>query len=335
MGLPNLEDVRQAGAVIYRDLAPTPQIHWPLLSNRIGAEVWVKHENMLPVGAFKIRGGLYYMHSLAKSASKIPGVITATRGNHGQSIAFAASKHGIRAVIVVPKGNSVSKNHAMQSLGAELIEHGEDFDTASEHARELACSAGLIPIASFDPCLVAGVATYALEFFEAVQALDAIYVPIGMGSGICGVIAMREALGLTTEVIGVVAQEANTYPLSVAAGHPVTTNSADTIADGLAVRKASPQALKIITQHAARIVEVSESEIRSAICCYDSDCHQISEGAAAAALAALMQERSKMAGKRVGVVLSGSNIDRELYLDILSSDRNSPRLCPQSRFSAG
>ncbi len=320
MRLPSLEDVRRAGEVIYQDLAPTPQICWPLLSNRVGAEVWVKHENMLPVGAFKIRGGLFYMHELANSDCKPPGVITATRGNHGQSIAFAAAKHGIKAVIVVPRGNCAAKNHAMQSLGAELIEHGEDFDTASEHARELACSAGLMPIASFDPCLVAGVATYALEFFEAVQGLDTIYVPIGMGSGICGVIAMREALELATEVVGVVAREANTYPLSMAAGHPVTTNSADTIADGLAIRKANSQALEIIAQHAARIVEVSETEIRSAIRCYQGDCGQIAEGAAAAALAALMQEQGKMAGKRVGLVLSGSNIGRELYTDVLAQN---------------
>ena len=320
MSLPSLELVRRAGQVAYQDIAPTPQICWPLLSKRMGAEVWVKHENLLPVGAFKIRGGLFYMHELAATSPRPEGVITATRGNHGQSIAFAASKAGLRAVIVVPKGNCPSKNHAMCSLGAELIEHGEDFDTASGHARNLAASLKLTPVPAFDPHLIAGVATYALEFFEAVGQLDRVYVPIGMGSGICGVIAVREALGLTTEVVGVVAAEANTYALSRAAGRPIGTSSANTIADGLAVRNANKDALDIITRHAARIVEVSEAEIRHAIRIYYNDCHQVAEGAAAAALAALVKEGSQAAGKRVGLILSGGNIDRKLYRKIISDD---------------
>ena len=316
--LPSLQEVVQAAEIVYSDLAPTPQVRWPLLCDRVGTEVWAKHENLLPVGAFKVRGGLFYMRQLAKSNADLAGVISATRGNHGQSIAFAAAKLGLPAVIVVPKGNSAVKNHAMKSLGAELIEYGEDFDTAAEHARGLAASRRLTLVPALDPCLVTGVATYALEFFNAAPPLDTIYVPVGLGSGICGVIAMREALGLTTEVVGVVAEAANTYRLSLTAGRPVGTNSADTIADGLAVRNAHEDALAIIAKHAARIVEVSEDEIRDAIRCYFSDCHQVAEGAAAAALAALLKERPMMTGKRVGLVLSGGNIDRSLFASILS-----------------
>lgn len=320
MRLPDLEEINRAAEVVYGLLPQTPQICWPMLSERIAAEVWVKHENLTPIGAFKVRGGVYYMHELASKHPDISGVITATRGNHGQSIAMAASRLGLRAVIVVPHGNSRSKNHAIKSLGAELIEHGLDFDTAAEYATEIAAEQGLVPVPSFDLGLVAGVATYAKEFLENTPPLDTVYVPIGMGSGICGVISVREALGLDTEVVGVVSSEANTYALSLRAGRPVTTNAADTMADGLAVRQAHPLALEIISRYASRVVEVGDDEIRVAIRHYYTDCHQVAEGAAAAPLAALLKEREAMQGKRIGLVFSGGNIDRNLFARTIAED---------------
>ncbi len=319
MRLPNIQEINRAAEVVYDLLPQTPQLCWPMLSERVGAEVWVKHENLMPIGAFKVRGGVFYMHELAKKNPDTSGVITATRGNHGQSIAMAASRLGLRAVIVVPHGNSRSKNHAMKSLGAELIEHGQDFDTAAEYAGKIATERGLVPVPSFDPALVTGVATYAKELFENAPTLDTVYVPIGMGSGICGVISVREALGLETEVVGVVSSEANTYALSLKAGRPIITDTADTMADGLAVRQAHPLALDIISTHAARVLEVSDEEICAAIRHYYTDCHQVAEGAAAAPLAALLKERDAMQGKRVGLVFSGGNIDRDLFARIIAS----------------
>ena len=318
MRLPDLQEINRGAEIVYEVLPETPQLNWPLLSKRVGAEVWVKHENLQPIGAFKIRGGIYYMHELVKEQPDITGVITATRGNHGQSIAMAASGLGLRAVIVVPHGNSRSKNDATRSLGAEIIEHGQDFDEAAAYAMLIADERRLISIPSFDSRLVTGVASYAMEFFQGAPQLDTLYVPIGMGSGICGVLAAREALGLRTEVVGVIAREANTYALSMREGVPVGTNSADTLADGLAVRKAHPDALEIISHCATRLVEVGEDEIRSAIRHYYTDCHQVAEGAAAAPLAALLREKDSVRGERVGLVFSGGNIDRELFSEIIA-----------------
>ncbi len=320
MHLPDLEDINRAAEIVYDLLPQTPQFRWPMLSKRIGTEVWVKHENLTPIGAFKVRGGVFYMHELANNHPDISGVITATRGNHGQSIAMAASRLGLRAVIVVPYGNSNSKNQAMRSFGAELIEHGQDFDAAAQYAKEIATECGLVAVPSFDLGLVTGVATYAKEFFENTPPLDTVYVPIGMGSGICGVISVREALGARTQVVGVVSSQANTYALSLEAGRPITTKSADTIADGLAVRQAHPQALDIIYRHASRVVEVGDDEICAAMRHYYTDCHQVAEGAAAAPLAALLRERDEMRGKRVGLVFSGGNIDRELFAKTIRHD---------------
>lgn len=301
-------------------MQPTPQIRWPLLCERAGAEVWVKHENHTPAGAFKVRGGVVYMEALKRREPGIAGVIAATRGNHGQSVAFAAARAGMRAVVVVPHGNSREKNAAMRALGAELIEHGSDFQEAYEHATGLAESERLHFVPSFDPNLVAGVASGPLELFRAVEGLDAVYVPIGMGSGICGAIAAREALGLRSEIIGVVAAGAPAYALSFAAGKPVTTEQARTIADGLACRIPDAEALDVIRRGAARVVSVSEEEIRASMRHLFSDTHNAAEGAGAAALAALLQERSHMRGRRVAVILTGGNVDRDVFAHTLAEE---------------
>ena len=314
----SLQDVEDAAAIVYAAMPPTPQYAWPLLAGRTGCEVWVKHENHTPTGAFKVRGGLVYMDRLKRDRREVAGVISATRGNHGQSIALAAARAGIAATIVVPEGNSVEKNAAMRAFGAELVEAGHDFDAARETAMRLAGERGLSMVPSFHRDLVCGVATYALELFRAAPLLDTVYVPIGLGSGICGTIAVRDALGLSTKVVGVVSTEAPAYALSFAAGKVVATNSADTMADGMAVRGPDAAALEIILKGADRIVEVSDAEIALAMRAYYEDTHQLTEGAGAAALAALMQERERMAGKRVGLILSGGNIDRPLYLRALA-----------------
>jgi len=318
--LPNLADLESAARLVHAVMAPTPQLRWPLLCERAGAELWVKHENHTPIGAFKVRGGLVYMTELKQREPDISGVISATRGNHGQSVAFAAGRVGLRAVIVVPHGNSVEKNAAMRALGAELIEHGHDFQAAYEHAMDLAADRNLHPLRSFHPWLVAGVGTYALELFRAVPDLDTVYVPVGLGSGIVGTIAARNALGLKTKVVGVVAENAAAYALSFARKQPISTNSADTIADGMACRVPDASALAIILRGAERIVTVSEDEIKAAMRHYFTDTHNVAEGAGAGPLAALLKEQAAMQGKRVAVILSGGNIDRPLYASVLNGD---------------
>jgi threonine dehydratase len=318
MVLPGIDALEAAAAIVHRVLPPTPQIRWPLVSARAGAEVWIKHENHTPLGAFKLRGGLVYMERLRQQEPDVTGVIAATRGNHGQSIAYAAARAGLRAVIVVPHGNSCEKNAAMRALGAELVEHGNDFQEAHEYAAGLAETQALHFVRSFDAALLSGVASYALELFGAVPDLDAVYVPIGMGSGICGTIAARDALGLRTEVIGVVAARAPAYALSFAAGEPVTASVGDTIADGMACRVPDSGALRIIREGAARIVTVEEEEITAAMRHLFSDTHNAAEGAGAAALAALLQERRRMAGRRVALILSGGNVDRDVFARVLA-----------------
>jgi threonine dehydratase len=316
--LPALSELERAAALVHSAMAPTPQYRWPLLSARADAEVWVKHENHTAIGAFKVRGGLTYMDSFKRAEPDIAGVIAATRGNHGQSIAFAAGRAGIKAVIVVPRGNSVEKNAAMRAFGAELIEHGHDFQEAYEYAMGLAAERKLHPLRSFHPWLVSGVASYGLELFRAVPDLDTVYVPIGLGSGICGTIAARNALGLKTKIVGVVAENAPAYALSFARRAPMATNSADTLADGMACRVPDEGALAVIFAHAERVVTVSEGEIKAAMRHYFTDTHNLAEGAGAAPLAALLKERQAMAGKRVALILSGGNVDRALYAPILA-----------------
>ncbi|BBK35777.1 serine/threonine dehydratase [Allostella sp. ATCC 35155] len=320
MPLPDLDALRAAAATVHAVFGPTPQIHWPLLSARTGAEVWVKHENHTPVGAFKVRGGIVHMANLRRERPELAGVITATRGNHGQSIALAARAVGLAATVVVPHGNSVEKNAAMRALGAELVEHGHDFQAAYEFAAAEADRRGLHMVQSFQDDLVAGVGTYGLELFEAVPDIDTVYVPIGLGSGICGTIAARDALGLQTRVVGVVAAAAPAYALSFAAGRPVSTNSADTMADGMACRVPVPAAVALIARGADRIVTVEDGEIAAAMRHYFTDTHNVAEGAGAAPLAALVKERDRMAGRRVALILSGGNVDRAMYAPILAAE---------------
>ena len=314
----SLNEIEAAAALVHAAMPPTAQYAWPLLSRRTGCETWVKHENHTPTGAFKVRGGLVYMDRLKRRSPHTGGVVSATRGNHGQSIALAAARNGIAATIVVPHGNSVEKNAAMRAFGAELVEAGSDFAAAREAAMKLAGERGLAMVPSFHRDLVAGVASYALELFRIAPPLDTVYVPIGLGSGICGTIAVRDALGLGTKVVGVVSTEAPAYALSFATGRVVATNSADTMADGMAVRGPDAEALEVILKGADRIVQVSDAEIGAAMRAYYEDTHQLTEGAGAAALAALLQERDRVAGQRVGLILSGGNIDRPVYLRTLA-----------------
>ena len=308
----------EAAAALVRSVVPeTLQYAWPLLASRVGAEVWIKHENHTPIGAFKLRGGVVYMDWLTRSGPKTSGVITATRGNHGQSIALAGRRAGIPVTILIPHGNSAEKNAAMEGFGAELVVHGRDFDEAKARAFELAQERKLHYVPSFDPVLVKGVATYALELFRAVADLDAVYAPIGMGSGICGLITARDLLGLRTEIVGVVAAAAPAVALSVEDGYPVPTNTARTFADGMACREPHPEALAIIAKGATRIVRVAEDEIAEAIRMLWAATHNVAEGAGAAALAALVKDRDRMRGQRVGLILSGGNIDTDVLRTVL------------------
>ena len=332
-----LSELEAAADLVHAQMPATPAYAWPLLARRAGVEIWVKHENYTPVGAFKVRGGIVYMDALRRSRPDVAGVITATRGNHGQSIARAAAAAGLSATILVPFGNSVEKNAAMRGFGAELIEHGEDFDTAKDEALRLAKARNLHMVPSFHPDLVKGVATYALEFFRQAPPLDAVYIPVGMGSGLCGMIMARDLLGLDTEIIGVVAENAPAYALSFEAGQPVATNSAKTFADGVAVRGPNSEAVAMICKGAARVVRVSEAAIAEAIRVYYEDCHTVAEGAGAAPLAAILADfasdrRSteadskayrtvpKASGRprRIGTILSGGNIDSAMFAAILN-----------------
>jgi threonine dehydratase len=320
----SLAELEAAAALVRTEVPETPQYAWPLLAERTGAEVWVKHENHTPIGAFKLRGGLVYMDWLKRSGPEVSGIVTATRGNHGQSVALAGRRAGVPVTILIPHGNSAEKNAAMQGFGAELVVHGRDFDEAKARAMELAAEMNLHYLPSFDPLLVKGVATYALELFTAVADMHTVYVPIGMGSGICGMIAVRDLLGLGTEVVGVVAAAAPAVALSVEAGRPVPTNSAATFADGMACREPHPQALALIAKGAARVVRVTEDEIAEAIRLFWSATHNVAEGAGAAPLAALLKERDRMRGKRVGLILSGGNIDTDVLRTVLEGRRPVP-----------
>lgn len=315
----SLTELESAASLVHSVLAPTPQIVWPLLADHCGAEVWVKHENHLPTGAFKVRGGLVFLADLVEREPQLPGVITATRGNHGQSIGFAARRLGVKATVVVPHGNSREKNAAMRALGVELVEEGRDFQAAAEHAVQLARERGLHLVRSFHPLLVRGVATYALELFCAVSKLDTIYVSIGMGSGACGVIAARNAMGVDTKIVGVVSDRAPAYALSFRHRELLATETADTFADGVACRIPDPEALAVMFHGLERVVMVPDEAVKDAMRLYFTATHNLSEGAGAIGLAALCREKERMKGKRVGVILSGGNIDREVYTNILSS----------------
>ncbi len=317
--LPTLDEIEAAASLVYRHLAPTPQYAWPLLAELAGCELWVKHENHTPTGAFKVRGGLVYMSRQRERDPELRGVATATRGNHGQSVAFAAALHGLEARIYVPHGNSVEKNAAMRAFGGTLVEQGADFQEAREIALAEAERDGLHMLPSFHPDLVAGVASYPAELFRQVSGLDCVYVPVGLGSGICATLAARDALSPDTEVVGVVSTEAQAYRLSFEAGRPVSTNSAMTrLGDGMACRIPEPDAVALINRGAARIVAVSDAELAEAMRCLYRCTHNLAEGAGAAALAAALQERDRLRGRRVAVMLTGGNVDAGLFGEVLA-----------------
>lgn len=320
MGIVSLElgELEQAAELVHKVVLPTPQYAWPKLARRLGCTVWVKHENHTPTGAFKVRGGLVYLDRLVRAQPRVPGVISATRGNHGQSISFAAARAGVPATIYVPHGNSPDQNASMAAFGATVVEFGRDFDEARHEAHRVATERGLHFVPSFHRDLVAGVASYALELFRAVRDLDAVYVGVGMGSGICGLMAVRDALGLKTEIIGVSAANAPSSALSFEAGRPVRTPSALTFADGLATREPNADAIETICRGAARVLTVSEDAIAEAVRTYFDDTHQVAEGAGAAPLAALIQDPQRKKYENIGVVMTGGNMERARLLAVLS-----------------
>lgn len=315
--LPSLDAIRQAQHLIYSVMPPTPQFSWPLLCQRMGTEVWVKHENHTPIGAFKARTAIVYAAELFKDGNKIKGLIAATRGNHGQSVALAAQRFGVSCTIVVPRGNCKAKNAAMRAQGATLVEHGNDFQEAREHAAKLAGQQDLHMVPSYHHNILKGVATYWLEFFSAVPNLDVVYVPIGQGSGICSCVAVRNGMELKTKIVGVVSEGAPAYALSFAAGRAIEAPVTTQIADGMACRVPDEESLQVILNHVDRMVRVSDDEVRKAMKIYFTDTHNVVEGAGAAALAAGFKEKSSLAGKRVGVVATGGNVDHETFAQIL------------------
>ncbi|MGA7108268.1 MAG: threonine dehydratase [Terracidiphilus sp.] len=317
MTLPTLSQIEEAQAIVYRYMPPTPQYTWPLINTRLGFEVWIKHENHTPVGAFKLRGALVYMEWLKQTQPELRGVVAATRGNHGQGVGMAARLLGLKAVIVVPQGNSPDKNRAMQAQGVELVEQGRDFQESLEFARTVAADRGFAMVDSFHERLVMGTSTYALEFFRGAPQLDAVYVPIGLGSSICGVSAVRNALGLKTEIVGVVAEKSPSYALSFEQHKIVEAPSMTLVADGLACRTPNADAMEVIWQNVARIVEVSDDEIIYAMRTLYQDTHNLAEGAAAAALAGIVRKASLHRGRRIGMVLTGANVDASVFAQVL------------------
>jgi threonine dehydratase len=312
------DELAWATGIVRRWVPPTPQYQWPLLARLVGAEVWVKHENHTPTGAFKVRGGLVYAQRLRSERPGVRGIVSATRGNHGQSLAFAGRAVGIEVTIVVPEGNSPDKNAAMEGFGAELIVHGHDFQASREHADVIGAERGLEIVPPYHRDLVLGVATYAQELFAGAGELDTVYVPVGMGSGVSGLIGVRDLLGLPTEIVGVVAEAAPATALSVAAGRVVATDTADTFVDGVACRVPDPEAIAVISAGAARILTVGEEAAAEAMGILLSTTHNVAEPAGSLALAGLLAERSEMAGRRVAVIQTGGNADRELLVEVLA-----------------
>ncbi len=321
MSLPSLSDIEAAAEVVYRDFAATPQYRWGLLSQRLGTDCWLKHENHTPVGAFKIRGGLTYFDQLRQHGAMPREVISATRGNHGQSMGWAARAHGVACTIVVPRGNSVEKNAAMRALGVQLIEHGDDFQESREHAMRLAAERGAHMVPSFHKDLLRGVSTYWWECLKAVPQLDVVYVPIGQGSGACSAVAAKQALGHPVRIVGVVSAHATTYADSIAAGRVVEAPVTTQLADGMACRVADAEALAILAPALDHIVQVTDDEVAAAMRAIFADTHNVAEGAGAAAFAAAMQEKGSLQGLNVGVTLCGGNVDSATFAKVLSGAR--------------
>ncbi|MFT5534122.1 MAG: threonine dehydratase [Burkholderiaceae bacterium] len=317
--LPTLTELDAAAAVVYRAMPPTPQYSWPLINAALGTQAWIKHENHGPTGAFKVRGGLVYLDALTRRAPHVRGVISATRGNHGQSIGFAARRHGLQATIVVPLRNSKEKNAAMRALGVTLVEHGAEFQDSREHAARLATERDLHMIPSFHRDLVSGVASYWTELLRAQPGLDVLFVPIGQGSGICGAVAARNALGLSTRIIGVVSAHALAYQRSFEQKRHQESPVSTVIADGMACRVPDAESLAIILQHVDQVVAVTDDEVAAAMRLFFVATHNVAEGAGAAALAAAMQLRDQLAGKQVGLPLCGGNVDHDQFAAVLMS----------------
>lgn len=316
--LPTLQEIAEAQELVYKLMLPSPQISWPLLNQKLDATIWIKHENHTPIGAFKARSAVFYAAQLFRSGNRIQGMITATRGNHGQSVALAGQRFNVPVTIVVPHGNSREKNAAMRSQGARLIEFGQDFQESREHAQKLSREQGLHFVPPFHRDIVTGVATYWMELFTAVPDLDAVYVPIGMGSGICAACAVRNGMNLKTKIIGVVSEGALAYALSFEAGRNIASPVATLIADGMACRVPDDDALEIIQKNVDHMVRVSDDEIRHAMRIYFSDTHNVIEGAGAASLAAALKEKSSLAGKRIALIATGGNVDRDVFAKVLA-----------------
>ena len=317
MRLPSREDIERAQRVVYGAMAPTPQYSWPLLCERAGAEVWLKHENHTPLGAFKTRSALVYLRWLRESGAKARVIVTATRGNFGQAVVFAAEREGMEAVVYVPHGNSESKNRAMRALGARLIEHGQDFEEARLEALRWAEAEGHHYMPSFHEWLAAGTATYSWELFSAVKQIDVAFVPIGQGSGVIGMCAAKQALGVATEIVAVASEHAPANYESFIRRERVCVPARTRLADGMAVPAPDSGALELVWQHVSRVVTVNDDEVAAAMRAVFDDTHNIAEGAGAAAVAALLKEKSGLRGKRVAAVLSGGNVDRALFAEVL------------------
>lgn len=312
------EQLQHSLTRVHQVIPPTPQYQWPQLCQHVGTNVWVKHENHTPTGAFKVRGAITFMDWLKQAHPDIQGIVTATRGNHGQGQARAATAAGLSAKIVVPRGNSIEKNAAMRSFGAHVLEYGQDFNEACPEAIRIAEEENRFMVPPFHHALLTGVATYGMELFQAAKTLDSIYVPIGCGSGICSLILLRDLLRLKTEIIGVVSTEAAAAKLSVESGRIVETKTANTIADGMAVRKPVPEAFEIYSQGVSRVIAVNDDEIANAMRLYYRYTHNVAEGAGAAPLAALLQEKTLAKGKNVAVILCGGNVDTDIFQQVLA-----------------
>ncbi len=323
MQLLDSQEITSARAIVAAVQPPTPTLRWPLLDARLGARAWVKHENHTRVGAFKLRGGAVYLHELVRREPGVRGVISATRGNHGQSIALAAARHGLACTIVVPHGNSVEKNAAMRALGATLIEHGEDFQQSREHAAQLAAGSGLHMVPSFHRDLVRGVASYWMEFFEAVAGDPpvAVFVPIGQGSGVSACACARAAAGSKARIVGVVSAHATAYLDSVRARRAVEAPVTTRLADGMACRVPDPDALAFILREVDDVIAVSDDEVAQAMRALFADTHNVAEGAGAAALAGALQQRERWAGRSIGLALTGGNVDSDVFARVLAGGR--------------
>ena len=320
MQLPSKDEIETARAIVAAVQPPTPTLRWPLLDARLGARAWVKHENHTRVGAFKLRGGAVYLHELLQREPRLRGVISATRGNHGQSIALAAARDGVACTIVVPHGNSVEKNAAMRALGATLVEHGADFQQSLEHAARVAAESGLHMVPSFHRDLVRGVASYWMEFFDAVASDPpaAVFVPIGLGSGVCACASARAATGSAARIVGVVSAHATAYLDSVRAGRAVESPVTTRLADGMACRVPNADALDLIRREVDEVVAVTDAEVAAAMRALFADTHNVAEGAGAAALAAALQQRERWAGRSIGVALTGGNVDSDVFARVLA-----------------